>query len=72
MSQTVAFVLPLPVAFALVFLLLVLVVLSAVALSLRQPAPLREPAGGEQDGDATAFRLGRLESTQNGDQATLT
>lgn len=72
MSQTVAFVLPLPVAFALVFLLLVLVVLSAVALSLRKPAPLREPAGGEDERNASAFQLGRLDSAQNGDQATLT
>ncbi|MFC0252497.1 hypothetical protein [Massilia consociata] len=63
MSQTVAFVLPLPVAFALVVLLVVLVMLSAVALSLRKPPPLREPARGElrEEADAATFRLGRLE-----------
>lgn len=65
MSQTVAFVLPLPVAFALVVLLLVLVVLSAVALSLRKPAPLREPVASEEAWDKAwddaAFRLGRLQ-----------
>lgn len=45
MSQTVAFVLPLPVALALAVLLLGLLGLSALALSLRKPAPVRLPAG---------------------------
>ena len=61
MSQTVAFVLPLPVALALVLLLLVLVALSAVALSLRKPAPVRNPEGGNEGADADLFRLGRLQ-----------
>ncbi|MEX5744382.1 hypothetical protein [Massilia sp. X63] len=69
MSQTVAFVLPPPVALALVVMLLVLLVLSAVALSLRKPAPLRLPAGesgesGESgydgSGEGDGFRLGHL------------
>jgi hypothetical protein len=65
MSQTIAFVLPLPVALALVFFLVVLLALSAVALSLRRPAPLRLPAGNEHSGarmeEGASFRLGRLE-----------
>lgn len=61
MSQTVALVLPLPVALALVLLLLVLVVLSAVALSLRQPAAVRHPDPADEGRDAELFRLGRLQ-----------
>ncbi|NNG23436.1 hypothetical protein [Telluria aromaticivorans] len=61
MSQTVAFVLPLPVALALVLLLLVLVALSVVALSLRQPLPVRHPEGTGEGGDEEFFRLGRLQ-----------
>lgn len=58
MSQTVAFVLPLPVALALVLLLLVLLALSAVALSLRKPVQVRDPAGEAHD---DGFRRGLLE-----------
>ena len=62
MSQTVAFVLPLPVALALVVVLFVLLVLSAVALSLRKPGTVRDPArDGDADlDDAAAFRLACL------------
>ncbi|SFB87469.1 hypothetical protein [Massilia yuzhufengensis] len=49
MSQTIAFVLPLPVVLALVLLLLGFLALSAVLLSLRQPAPLRCPATPSSD-----------------------
>ena len=56
MNQTLAFILPAPVAIALAVFLLLLCALFVAALSARQPAPVRTTVRAESEEGATRPR----------------
>lgn len=76
MSQNLILGFTLPVALAAALALLVLLVLARILVPMRKPVPVRMPPGRGREqsearhaGDATVFRLGRLEIAPLGERS---